>query len=141
MAEIERVRSEMMEMSNAMVRLHKEQFGRGPTKARSDFAGPNAVLCVLEDALLPAEQKLIALNDENRVRDGRISFQVATEPEFIASAEKILLRKVRSFASAVDVKTAMVFEVFVLEPQEGDGAVPPFSDWPSQQPALDGRKS
>jgi len=141
MAEIERVRSEMMEMSNAMVRLHKEQFGRGPTKARSDFAGPNAVLCVLEDALLPAEQKLIALNDENRVRDGRISFQVATEPEFIASAEKILLRKVRSFASAVDVKTAMVFEVFVLEPQEGDGAVPPLSDWPSEQPALDGRKS
>ena len=27
-------------VSNALVALHKEQFGRGPTTARSHFAGP-----------------------------------------------------------------------------------------------------
>ncbi len=42
-------------VSSAMVALHKEQFGRGPTKARTDFAGPDAMMCVLEDVLLPAE--------------------------------------------------------------------------------------
>ena len=36
-------------ISNAMVRLHKDQFGRGPTNARAYFAGPDAVMCVLED--------------------------------------------------------------------------------------------
>ena len=42
--------------SNALVALHKEQFGRGPTTARSYFAGPDALVCVLEDVLLPAER-------------------------------------------------------------------------------------
>ena len=32
-------RSPMLEISNAMVRLYKEAFGRGPTKARAQFAG------------------------------------------------------------------------------------------------------
>src|SRR5829696_7921573 len=32
--------SVLMEVSNAMVKLHKEQFGRGPTNARTYFAGP-----------------------------------------------------------------------------------------------------
>ena len=28
------------ELSNAMVRIYKEQFGRGPTKSHAVFAGP-----------------------------------------------------------------------------------------------------
>ena len=32
-------RSPMLEISNAMVGLYKEAFGRGPTKARAQFAG------------------------------------------------------------------------------------------------------
>jgi hypothetical protein len=35
----------------------KEQFGRGPTRVRSHFAGPDALLCVMDDALLPAEAR------------------------------------------------------------------------------------
>ena len=54
-------------MSNAMVRLHKEQFGRGPTLVRSHFAGPDALLCVLEEVLLPAELKLIELGEDGLV--------------------------------------------------------------------------
>jgi hypothetical protein len=34
--------SMMVAVSNALVALHKEQFGRGPTKARSPFARPAA---------------------------------------------------------------------------------------------------
>ena len=45
--------SALQAVSNAMVRLHKEQFGRGPTKSRAFLAGPDALTCVLEDALLP----------------------------------------------------------------------------------------
>jgi uncharacterized protein YbcI len=36
--------------SNAMVTLHKEQFGRGPTKAQTHLAGADALLSVMEDA-------------------------------------------------------------------------------------------
>src|SRR5579863_458019 len=94
--------SMMVAVSNALVALHKEQFGRGPTKARSHFAGPDGLTCVLEDALLPAERALVALGEQTSVRETRSAFQVATAAAFIATVERIVERKVRAFASAVD---------------------------------------
>jgi uncharacterized protein YbcI len=105
----------MVAVSNALVRLHKEQFGRGPTKARSHFAGPDALMCVLEDVLLPAERKLVALGQQNSVRETRSAFQVATAAEFIANVEQIVDRKVRAFASAIDPDADTVFESFHFE--------------------------
>jgi uncharacterized protein YbcI len=52
---------ELSELSNAMVRLYKEHFGRGPTKARSVYAGRDALLCTLENSFTPAEQSLVAM--------------------------------------------------------------------------------
>ena len=109
----------LQEVSNVLVRLHKEQFGRGPTNARSFFAGPDALVCVLEDALLPAERRMVELGDAARVRDTRVAFQAATEPEFIDAVEKIVGRRVRGFASAVDPKNGLVFENYYFEPDGG----------------------
>jgi uncharacterized protein YbcI len=111
-------------VSNAMVSLHKEQFGRGPRTARTAFAGPDTLVCVLDDVLLPAELKLVALGDPGRVRESRISFQAATASEFVTAVEKIVGRKVRAFASGVDPDANVVFETFALEPREpgSDGA-------------------
>ena len=111
----------LSQVSNAMVRLHKEQFGRGPTHARSNFAGPDALVCVLEDVLLPAELKMVELGDDGRVRDTRIAFQVATGETFIAEVEAIVNRKVRAFGSAIDTGKNVVFENFVFEPRPGEG--------------------
>jgi uncharacterized protein YbcI len=114
-------------VSNAMVTLHKEQFGRGPTKARSGFAGPDTLVCVLHDALLPAERRMVELGDQNRVRESRVAFQAATASEFIAAVEHIVMRKVQAFASGVDPDADVVFETFFFEPSEsgndGDGAL------------------
>ena len=109
--------SVLMAVSNAMVRLHKEQFGRGPTHARSHFAGPDALLCILENALLPAELKMMELGEESRVRDTRNSFQAATAAEFVSAVEEIVGRKVRAFASGLDAPKNVVFENFVFMPQ------------------------
>jgi len=105
-------------VSNAVVRLHKEHFGRGPTHSRAYFAGPDALTCVLEDALLPAEHKMVTLGNADRVRDSRVAFQAATADEFVAAVEQILGRKVRAFASAVDPVTGVVFENFSFEPRD-----------------------
>jgi uncharacterized protein YbcI len=113
-------------VSNAMVALHKEQFGRGPTNARSHFAGPDALVCVLDDALLPAELKMADMGDEQRVRESRAAFQAATTREFVRVVEEIVHRRVRAFASATDVLHNVVFENFAFEPKAGlDGAAPP----------------
>jgi uncharacterized protein YbcI len=116
MADQTKLANDMAAVSRAMVSLHKEQFGRGPTRARSHFSGRDALLCVLENALLPAEQKMVKLGEAQRVRESRIAFQVATADEFIAAVEQILYRKVSAFASAVDPENNVVFENFAFEP-------------------------
>src|SRR4051794_32497560 len=112
----ERGASVLQAISNAMVRLHKDQFGRGPTNSRAYFAGPDAVVCLLEDALLPAERKMVKLGNAGRVRDTRVAFQAATEEEFVGAVEDILGRKVLAFASGIDPHNNMVFENFYLQP-------------------------
>jgi uncharacterized protein YbcI len=104
-------------VSNAMVALHKEQFGRGPTRARSHFAGPDALVCVMQDALLPAERAMVEMGDGHRVRESRMWFQTATAQRFIAAVEGIVDRSVFSFASATDPDRAVVMEIFVFEPE------------------------
>jgi uncharacterized protein YbcI len=113
----ERPVTDLMVISNAMVQLHKEQFGRGPVKARTNYAGNDTIICTLEDVLLPAEHKLIEIGEGTRVRETRVAFQVATEPDFVATVEQIVYRKVRAFASAIDIKSNIVWEIFALEPR------------------------
>ena len=115
----------LQKVSNAMVALHKEQFGRGPTRAQSHFAGPDALLCVLEDTLLAAERRMVAMGEQQRVRESRMFLQVATADEFISTVETITGRTVRAFASAVDPDQNIVFENFAFEPdrrRDGDQA-------------------
>ena len=116
----------LQDVSNAMVALHKEQFGRGPTRAQSHFAGPDALVCVLDDALLPAERAMVEMGEAQRVRDSRTFFQVATADQFIAAVEGITGRTVRAFASAIDPNSEVVFENFKFAPeQRHDGQSPP----------------
>jgi uncharacterized protein YbcI len=111
----------LMDVSNAMIALHKEQFGRGPKRARTDFAGPNGLVCVLEDVLLPAELKMVELGDQHRVRDSRTAYQAATSTDFVAAVEQIVRRKVQAFASGIDADSNVVFETFLFEPDQRDG--------------------
>ena len=119
----DRSRSMLEAISTAMVRLHKEQFGRGPTRSRAFFAGPDGVVCVMRDALLPAERKMVELGHQDRVRDVRMDFQAAAEDEFVAAVEQIVGRKVIAFASGVDPDRDVVFENFLFESRAtaGDG--------------------
>jgi uncharacterized protein YbcI len=108
--------SVQLALSNAMVRLYKEQFGRGPTKARTNFAGPDVVVCTLEDSLTPAERNLAAMGEHQRLRDVRLFFQYATEDKFRGAVERITGRKVRAFISGMDTEQDVACEVFYLEP-------------------------
>jgi uncharacterized protein YbcI len=104
------------EISREMVRLYKEQFGRGPTKVRTEFAGPDTVICTLRDSFTPAEKAMADLGEHQRLRDTRIFFQYATEDEFRGVVERILDREVNAFVSGVDTKADVSSEVFYLEP-------------------------
>ncbi|HEV7770717.1 MAG TPA: Na-translocating system protein MpsC family protein [Solirubrobacterales bacterium] len=103
------------EISREMVRLYKGQFGRGPTKARTEFAGPDIVISTLEDSLTPVERKMAEMGEAQRLRDTRTFFQHATEAEFCAVIERVLKRRVRAFVSGIDVDKDVSAEVFYLE--------------------------
>ena len=118
--------SALQAVSNAMVKLHKEQMGRGPTNARTHFAGPDTLVCTLEDSLLPAERTMIEMGEHQRVRETRMFLQVASQKQFVDAVEQLLSRKVRAFASAIDPGPGVVFEIFSFEPErsQNDGTAP-----------------
>lgn len=115
-------RSVLSELSNAMVRLYKEQFGRGPTKTRTVWAGSDILIVTLEDTLTPAERNLVKMGEHQRLRDMRMFFQYATVKEFCEPVEMITGRKVRSFHSSVDTEVdGLSTELFILHPAGYDG--------------------
>jgi uncharacterized protein YbcI len=107
---------ELQELSNAMVRIYKESFGRGPTKVRTHYAGADTLVATLENSLTPAERNMIALDEHQRVREIRLFFQHATERDFTDAVEQITGRKVRAFVSGTDTNQDVSSEVFYLEP-------------------------
>ncbi len=121
-AEAESRSSILMEISNAMVGLYKNQFGRGPTKARTHWCGPDAVTCFLEDTLTPAERNLVKMGEHQRLRDLRMFFQYATVREFCEPVEQITGRTVRSFHSSIDTEAdGLALETFLFYPEGQEG--------------------
>lgn len=107
----------MVELSNAMVRLYKELFGRGPTRARTDFAGPDLIVSTLECSLTRIERHMADAGEHERLRDLRMHFQYLHEDEFVTAVEQITGRNVRAFVSGMDTKKDVATELFYLEPR------------------------
>jgi uncharacterized protein YbcI len=105
----------LLELCNEMVRIYKDIFGRGPTRARADWAGSDAVLCTLEDTLTRAERKMAEAGDHQRLQETRMFFQHVCKDDFRESVERITGRKVRAFVSGIDTDTDVASEVFYLQ--------------------------
>jgi uncharacterized protein YbcI len=111
-----------LEVANAIVRVFKEQFGRGPTKARAGWAGPDVLVVTLEDTLTRVERSLVEMGEHERLRDMRNLFQYTSVREFCEPVERITGRKVRAFTSGIDTEVeGLSVETFVLHPEGSDG--------------------
>jgi uncharacterized protein YbcI len=117
----------MVEISNAMVHLYKELFGRGPTKVRTNYAGPDLLVTTLENSLTRIERTMADAGEHERLRDLRMHFQYLGEEDFVGSVERITGRTVRAFVSGMDTRKDVASELFYLEPEgrpaglDGDG--------------------
>jgi uncharacterized protein YbcI len=111
----------LSELAREMVRLFKEQFGRGPTSARVAWAGPDVLVATLEDTLTPAERNLVRMGEHERLRETRSFFQYASVAEFCEPVERLTGRKVRAFISGIDTEVnGLSVETFVLHPEGAD---------------------
>ena len=113
--------SKLAEVSRTMVRLYKDQFGRGPVKARSNWAGTDILVCTLEESFTPAERSLRQMGEHQRLRDVRTFFQYATVRDFVDPVERITGRTVRSFISGIDTEEDVAMETFVFYPRGSEG--------------------
>lgn len=104
---------QLVELSNAMVALHRENFGRGPGAAKS-FRDGQLVVCMLSDIYTAAERTLIGAGQAEHVRRIRTVHQEALADEYKASVERILGGPVAAFLSAVHVDPDVAVEVFLL---------------------------
>jgi uncharacterized protein YbcI len=102
-------------ISQAVVRIHAEHYGKGATQAKT-YAFDNLIVTVLRDVFTTVERTLIELERPDTVREVRTTFQTMMSESFVAAVEELTGRRVESFMSQVDPHSGMGVEVFVLVP-------------------------
>jgi uncharacterized protein YbcI len=106
---------QLAEVSNGIVQIFSESYGRGPTKAKS-YAFDNYVVTVLEDILTTVEETLVARGEKDLVRKVRLTFQEAEAERFKAVVSEAMGKRVITYHSQVVFDPPIGFEMFVLEP-------------------------
>jgi uncharacterized protein YbcI len=100
-------------VSNAIVKIFSESYGRGPTKAKT-YAFDDYLLCVLEDILTTVERTLVEKGEETLVRAVRLRFQEMESERFTSAVEELIGRPVIAYHSQVTFHPDVGFEMFVL---------------------------
>jgi uncharacterized protein YbcI len=102
------------EVSNAMVGLKKEFYGKGPTKAKT-YINDNYVFCVMQGGLTRNEETLLAAGQEPLVREYRLRFQEAMAAPTVEAIERLTGRSVLGYHSQIVFDPEHTFEIFVLD--------------------------
>ena len=105
----------MAEITRRIIQLHKEFYGRGPTKGRT-YWQEDVITVVLRGGFTRAEQTLREAGRADTVTEQRRAFQEAMRERFKGEITALTGRRVIGFLSGVQQDPDMIAEVFVLEP-------------------------
>jgi uncharacterized protein YbcI len=104
-------------ISDGMVALLKEFYGRGPTRAKSYYED-DLVVCLLRGGFTRVEQTLLAGGRGSSVIQQRMEFQELMRERFTAVIEDATGRQVIGFMSGNQQTPDMMCEVFILAPTD-----------------------
>lgn len=107
------------EVSNAIVRLFTDFYGRGPIKAKT-YLVDDFVFTVLEESLTVAERTLVRAGREELVRTFRLAFQTEMYETFVGAVERAVGRRVLTHQSQIAFSPEVCIEFFRL----GDADAP-----------------
>jgi uncharacterized protein YbcI len=107
----------LADVSNAIVGVFAECYGRGPTKAKS-YLFDDYLITVLDDLFTTVEVTLVQNGRESLVREVRLTFQEAVADRFKDAVTEVTGRKVLTYHSQVTFHPSRGFEIFVLEPED-----------------------
>jgi uncharacterized protein YbcI len=114
-------RPDLKTMCAAIARLHSECYGRGPRRCRGYWAGPDAVLVLLENGLTQAEHLLIEHGKGDDVIARRRAMEQILEPRLLELVAGATGRSVITMLDATELDPAVSAHVYLLEP---DGSEP-----------------
>lgn len=109
-------RSVAVAISNAIVKIYKDGYGKGATRAQTRIMD-DTIVVELDEMLTPAELTLVAARREDQIRETRQVFDQAHRDAFIGAVEDITGRKVRAFLSQVHFHPDVGVAMFLLEPE------------------------
>jgi uncharacterized protein YbcI len=108
-------------ISTALVQLHSQFYGKGPTKAKT-YLVDDMVICVLRGGFTTIERTLIDRGESEAVHSLRRGFQRVMESEFTEVVEEALGRTVTGYMSQVRHDPEVAVEIFILEQADGSAA-------------------
>jgi uncharacterized protein YbcI len=101
-------------VTSALVGIHNQFLGRGPTTA-STFHHENVVVTLMHGVLTPAEQSLADTPQADAVANMRHAFQELMENDFRAAVERLTGKRVLTFISGNSVRADVSCETFILD--------------------------
>ena len=104
-------------ISDGLVTLLKEYYGRGPTQAKSYFQD-DLVVCILRGGFTRVEETLREGGRGAAVVEQRMEFQELMRDRFEAVVEAATGREVIGFMSGNQQDPDMMCEVFILAPTD-----------------------
>ena len=104
-------------ISDGLVALLKEFYGRGPTQAKSYYED-DLVVCVLRGGFSRVEQTLLEGGRGAIVVQQRVEFQELMRDRFEAVIQEATGRRVIGFMSGNQQEPDLMCEVFVLDPSD-----------------------
>jgi uncharacterized protein YbcI len=111
-------------ISNSIVSLLRENYGRGPMRAKT-YALDDMIVCVMRESGFSAvEQTMMDSGEPDRVVGMREDFQRVMAARYKDTIEELTNRKVIAFLSQAHVDPDIAMEIFFVDrPLDGFGAV------------------
>jgi uncharacterized protein YbcI len=106
-------------ISNEIVRLQAEYYGKGPTRAKT-YIVEDLVVVVLEESFTRAEKTLAGRGEKDAIEHIRRRFQQQMADDFTSVVEQATGRKVRVFLSETNVELDVSIETFLLADERTD---------------------
>jgi uncharacterized protein YbcI len=109
-------------LSRALVQLLRHEAGRGPTQAKTYWAGDDCVVVIFGGGFTTAEQTLWGRGRGETAREYRLAIQDAIREEMCAEVGRRLERRVVASMSAFHHEPDLMAEIFVLESEGPPGS-------------------
>jgi uncharacterized protein YbcI len=107
-------------ITTRVVAIQREQYGRGPIKAKTHVVDDMIIVAMRGNGLTPLEKTIMDCGQPDRIVTMRHEFQQLMTKRFTDTIEELTGRKVLAFLSQAHIDPDLTLEIFFIDrPLEG----------------------